>query len=88
VLALRRRAAYLAPWVCLVVGFHFLPMAPVLEIPSLLLLGVLLIAVAVIAVVVCHRAAIAPSAITGVCAGLILLSFAARGVLIAGDWVA
>jgi hypothetical protein len=88
VLALRRCAAYFAPWVCLVVGLHFLPMAPVFETPSLLLLGVLLIAVAVIAVAVSRRTAIAPSAITGVCAGLILLSFAARGVLIAGDWVA
>jgi hypothetical protein len=40
------RREYLVPWICLVVGVHFWPMAPVLENPSLIVLGALLTAVA------------------------------------------
>jgi hypothetical protein len=86
VLIVRRHTAYLAPWICLVVGLHFLPMAPVLENPSLLLLGGLLIAVAAVTVLVSRRTPIAPSAVTGLCAGLTLLGFATRGLLTASGW--
>jgi RsiW-degrading membrane proteinase PrsW (M82 family) len=58
----------LAPWVCLVVGVHFWPLAPVLRNPSLFLLGGLLVVVAVAAVIVGRRTGLAPSAVTGAAA--------------------
>jgi hypothetical protein len=48
-IALWGRSEYIASWICLVVGVHFLPMAPVLRNPFLVLLGLLLMAVAVAA---------------------------------------
>jgi hypothetical protein len=39
VIALSGHGEYLAAWVCLVVGMHFWPMAPVLKSPSLMALG-------------------------------------------------
>jgi hypothetical protein len=39
VLAVRGRSAYTAVWICLVVGVHFWPLAPLLADPSLLVLG-------------------------------------------------
>jgi hypothetical protein len=69
-------AQYIAPWIGLVVGVHFLPMAPVLRNPSLIALGVLLVAVAVAAVLISRRTDLAPSALTGVGAGISLLGFA------------
>ena len=38
-LVLQRQSAYLSPWISLVVGLHFWPLAPVLKNPALLLLG-------------------------------------------------
>jgi hypothetical protein len=67
---------YIAAWVCLVVGVHFWPMAPVLKSPPLIALGALLVAVAVVAVLVSRRTGAAPSAITGAGAGTALLGFA------------
>src|SRR5450755_546718 len=73
------RPEYIAPWICLVVGVHFLPIAPVLKNPSLVALGVLLVAVAVAAVVVSRRTGLAPTALAGVGAGVALLGFAVSG---------
>jgi len=73
VLMLRGHARYVAPWICLVVGVHFWPMAPVLGDPLLIVLGAVLSAVAVAAVVVSRRTDIYPSAITGAGAGVSLL---------------
>ncbi len=70
------RSEYIAPWICLVVGVHFVPMAPVLKNPSLVALGGLMVAIAVAAVVVARRTGLAPSALTGVGAGVALLGFA------------
>jgi hypothetical protein len=73
------RSPYIAPWICLVVGVHFVPMAPVLENPSLIALGILMVAIAVAAVVASRRTGLAPSALTGVGAGVALLGCAAWG---------
>ena len=75
-LALWGRGEYTAAWVCLVVGAHFWPMAPVLNSPSLVALGVLLTVVAAAAVFVSRQTGIAPSAVTGAGAGVALLDFA------------
>jgi hypothetical protein len=76
VISLCGRGEYIAAWVCLVVGVHFWPMAPVLKSPSLVALGVLLAVVAVAAVVVSRRTGVVPSAVTGAGAGAALLGFA------------
>jgi hypothetical protein len=73
------RSEYIAPWICLVVGVHFVPMAPVLKSPSLIALGILMVAIAVAAVVVSRRTELAPSALTGVGAGVALLGYATWG---------
>jgi hypothetical protein len=80
-IALRGRPEYIAPWICLVVGVHFWPMATVLKSPPLNVLGGVLTAVAVVAVLVSRRTGLAPSAITGVGAGVTLLSYASWGAV-------
>jgi hypothetical protein len=80
-IALRGRPEYIAPWICLVVGVHFWPMATVLKSPPLIVLGGVLTAVAVVAVLVSRRTGLAPSAITGVGAGVTLLSYASWGAV-------
>jgi hypothetical protein len=79
---LSSHATYLAPWICLVVGVHFRPMTPVLDDPWLAPLGVILVLVAVAGVLIARRTDIAPSAITGLGAGITLLAFAARAAFI------
>lgn len=72
---------FLAPWICFVVGVHFFPMAPVLKSPPLFVLGAVLIAVAVAAVLISKGRHLAPSAVTGVGAGLALLGLASLSIL-------
>jgi hypothetical protein len=83
-LAAFRRSAFIPPWICLVVGVHFWPMAPVLKNPSLVVLGVLMTGVAVTTVLISRRTRLAPSAVTGVGAGVVLLGFAIWGAASAG----
>lgn len=82
-LVLRGHARYLAPWICLVVGVHFWPLAPVLENPLLIVLGTVLTAVAVAGVLVSRRTNLYPSAITGAGAGVPLLIVAVMGAFTA-----
>jgi hypothetical protein len=82
-LALWGRPEYTAPWVCLVVGVHFWPLAPVLQKPALIGLGALLVAVAVAGGLAGWRTGLAPSAVTGAGAGLALLGFATWGAVAA-----
>jgi len=83
VLVLRGQARYLAPWICLVVGVHFWPLAPVLNNPLLIALGAVLVAVAVAGMVSARRTDVAPSAVAGAGAGVALLAAAGLGVLTA-----
>lgn len=82
-LALWGRSEYLAPWICLVVGVHFWPLSPVLRDPSLAALGALLTTIAAAAVLASRRTDLAPSAVTGAGAGVVLLGFAARSAVAA-----
>jgi hypothetical protein len=77
------RREYLAPWVCLVVGVHFWPLAPVLDNPSLVVLGALFTGIAATAVLIARRSALASSAIVGAGAGVALLGYAAWGAVAA-----
>jgi hypothetical protein len=77
VLGVTGQAAFTAPWVCAVVGVHFFPLASVLRDRLLKPLGGLLFLVAVAATVVGLGTAIGASAVVGVGAGLLLLTFGA-----------
>jgi hypothetical protein len=83
VLAVSGRGEYLAPWICLVVGVHFWPLASLLNNPALIGLGIVLVATAGVAVVVGRRSARAHSATTGAGAGVGLLAFAVWGAVAA-----
>lgn len=83
VLAFVGRSASMASWICLVVGAHLWPMAPLLEDPSLYLLGTALVVIALGALVVARRTSLAPSAIVGACAGSALLVSAGGAALVA-----
>lgn len=74
---------YVAPWICLVVGAHFFPMARVLKSPPLFVLGAALIAVAAAAVLICRGRHLALGAATGAGAGAVLLMYASLSILAA-----
>lgn len=76
VLLLLGRSDWTAPWVCLVVGVHFVPLAPVLDNPALYALAVLLTAWAVAAPLLAARRRLPTSLVTGAGAGAALLCFA------------
>jgi hypothetical protein len=69
-------------WICFGVGVHFFPPAATLQNPTLRPLGVLLVAVAAAALVVGLVTAVAPSTVTGLGAGLCLLTFGLATLLI------
>ncbi|GAB3457495.1 hypothetical protein GCM10027570_40080 [Streptomonospora sediminis] len=75
-LALLGRAGHIPAWICLVVGVHFFPMAPVLDNPAMYALAVLLTATAVAAPFAAARTRVPVSLATGVPAGAVLLVFA------------
>ncbi|MFC5830351.1 hypothetical protein [Nonomuraea insulae] len=77
VLALRRRQTFITPWIRLVVGVHFWPLAVVLGNSWLFVLSALLTATAVVTVLMHRQTGLPPSAITGAGAGACLLGTAA-----------
>jgi hypothetical protein len=81
-LALRSRPELIAPWVCLVVGVHFIPLAGPLESPILYPLALVMVLVAVGAVPYARRRNLAPSAVTGAGAGAALLVCAVASLVV------
>ena len=81
ILGISGAAAYIPIWVCLVVGVHFFPLAPVLDDPGLRPLGAAMIAVSVAALVVTLTKGVPPSTITGISAGLLLLGYAVMALV-------
>lgn len=76
VLALTGQSAYLAALICLVVGLHFVPLAPVLRDRRLIVLGALLTAVGLAAAACGLAGAVAPSTVAGLGAGVLLVGSA------------
>jgi hypothetical protein len=74
ILGVTGAAEFIPVWICLVVGVHFFPLAPVLCNRLLIPLGVVTSAVAVTALVVALTTDIRASAVTGVGAGAALLA--------------
>ena len=70
------QADYIPAWICAVVGIHFFALITLLRDWMLIPLGALMCAVAVAATVVGVTTGVAPSTITGVGAGCLLLVFA------------
>jgi len=76
ILALSGQAAFIPVWVCAVVGVHFVPLAPVLRDRSLIPLAGASCAVAVCALAVHAASGVAPSTVTGIGEGCVLVTFA------------
>ena len=87
ILVIVRRQEFIAPWICLVVGVHFFPLAPLLDNAALYVLAALLTVWPFVAVRVAQRRDLSTSFMTGVGAGSCLLFFALLstvGLLLAG----
>ncbi|MCB0187942.1 MAG: hypothetical protein KDE31_26925 [Caldilineaceae bacterium] len=67
------RSDLIAPWVALVVGVHFVPLAPLLHYRLLYAVAALVCVVALAAVSLASMQNLAVSAVTGVTTGMILL---------------
>ena len=80
-LAIREETHLFPTWICLVVGVHFWPLAPVLQSPALRVLAVVLTLVAAGAWWVSRRWKLPLSAATGVSAGVSLLAAGALALL-------
>ena len=85
VLRARDHEDLVSPWIGVVVGLHFVPLALIFNDPSLYVLATLMTAGAVVGTVVARRRGITPSAVVGAISGSLLLVFAAgaaiRGLL-------
>lgn len=74
VLSSRGRKELIPPWIALVVGVHFFPLATLLGLPLLHVLASLVSAGAVISPVLARSRSLPTSAVTGVTTGLLLLA--------------
>lgn len=68
-------AAYLSPWILLVVGVHFLPLGTLFRLDGLRVCGVLVSVVAVVAALVGWAGDLLPSALAGGVGGLVMVAF-------------
>jgi hypothetical protein len=83
ILAATGHAEFIAAWVCLVVGAHFVPLARVFPGIGLAGLAAAVVCVAVAALVVGLSTSVSPSAVAGLGAGACLLAHAASLLVIA-----
>ena len=80
-LSRRGRRELVAPWVALVVGLHFFPMAPLLGYPLFYVVAVLVTVAALVSVPVARSHDITVSTVTGAMCGTILLAAAVFSLL-------
>jgi hypothetical protein len=76
-LALAGHSAYIAPWILLVVGVHFVPLGRLFGSVDLVWAGFALSAVAIAGAVTGVVSGVAPSAVTGAFGGLVCIACAA-----------
>jgi hypothetical protein len=76
-LGLAGRPAYIAPWILLVVGVHFVPLGRLFASVDLVWAGFALSAVAIAGAVAGVVSAVPPSAVTGAFGGLVCIACAA-----------
>ncbi|MBU8861491.1 hypothetical protein KSK32_30305 [Micromonospora sp. WMMB482] len=75
------RTSLVPAWIALIVGLHFLPLAPLLRYPALAIWAALVTLVALVSVTVARRYDLAPSAVVGAGAGVALLAGAATALV-------
>jgi hypothetical protein len=83
VFALTKRLKWTAPWVALIVGVHFAPLAIIFGDAGLFVLAALIVAAVGVSVAVHRRTGIALSATTGLGTGAILVVFGIRAAVLA-----
>jgi hypothetical protein len=76
VLTVRRRRELIPAWVAVVVGVHFVPLAPLLEYPFLYVAAALVTSVGLVSVPVARSRGVPASVVTGLGAGTVLLGSA------------
>ncbi|HWL91791.1 MAG TPA: hypothetical protein VNP90_10560, partial [Actinomycetota bacterium] len=76
ILARLRKGDLIPAWIALVVGVHFVPLAPLLRYPLLVVVAALVSAGALAAVPIARSRSLAVSAMTGVVVGAVLLAAA------------
>lgn len=76
-----KRARYIAPWVALVVGVHFIWLKDVFQDAALYVLAALLIVISLVSLPWARRLGVANSAVTGALSGITLLAFAVLGLI-------
>jgi len=76
-----KRKDYVAPWIALVVGLHFISLKSVFDDAALYLLAGLLVLVALASPAIARKRQVASSAITGIGAGTVLFGFAVLGLI-------
>lgn len=72
---------YIAPWICLIVGIHFSPLAFIFQEPTMHLLALLFVATTIVTIQRMKNISYRASAITGIGAGSTLLLFAVFNIL-------
>ena len=82
----RGRKDLIVPWLAIVVGLHFVPLAWFFSFPVLGVMGVLMAAAGVAGVPVARSKGLAPSALVGVASGLLLWVTAVLSLVVALTW--
>ncbi|MGO4547882.1 hypothetical protein AB4Z29_24105 [Paenibacillus sp. 2TAB23] len=76
-----KKTDYVAPWILFIVGIHFFWLKDVFKDSSLYVLGTLLVVISILSLWLAKRLGVAPSAITGIGGGTVLLGFAILGLV-------
>ncbi|GAK13134.1 hypothetical protein [Geomicrobium sp. JCM 19039] len=72
---------YVAPWICFIVGIHFIFLVNVFNDSSLYLLAILLIVISAMSPTISKKMNVRNSAITGISSGFVLFCFALFGLI-------
>ena len=86
VLGITKRPQWIAPWIALVVGVHFVPLAYIFGDPGLLVLATLMVLAVAMSLVVRRRTGVTPSASIGLGSGIALLAFGIRAAVLAATF--
>lgn len=81
VLFRKRKKEYVAPWIALIVGVHFIFLVDVFNDYALYLLAVLMTAAALLSPWMARKLEVAYSAVTGISSGVLLFIFALLGLI-------
>lgn len=76
-----KKQTYTAPWICFIVGIHFIWLKSIFQDASLYILAILLIGISIASIFLSKRTNISNSAITGAGTGFVLFCFAILGLI-------